>query len=109
MDMSAETRPGPMPGHRIVVGVDGSLSATAALRWAVRQAQLTGDTVDAVIAWQVPVSATGYGWPAGIVVEPEAFKDAAEKTLAEVISEVAGPGSSVRIEPKVIEGYAPRV
>ena len=39
---------------RIVVGVDGSPSSRVALRWAVRQAVLTGGTVDAVSAFQVP-------------------------------------------------------
>jgi nucleotide-binding universal stress UspA family protein len=42
------------PKHRVVVGVDGSASSLEALRWAVRQAELTGATVDAVIAWQYP-------------------------------------------------------
>ncbi len=32
---------------RIVVGVDGSPSSRAALRWAVRQAKFTGAKVDA--------------------------------------------------------------
>jgi len=36
-------------GGRIVVGVDGSASSMAALRWAIRQAKLTGSSVDAVI------------------------------------------------------------
>ena len=40
---------------RIVAGVDGSESSLAALRWAVRQAELTGATVEAVIAWHYPV------------------------------------------------------
>ena len=40
---------------RIVAGVDGSASSLAALRWAVRQAELTGATVEAVIAWRYPV------------------------------------------------------
>jgi nucleotide-binding universal stress UspA family protein len=34
---------------RIVVGVDGSASSLAALRWAVHQAELTGGTVNAVV------------------------------------------------------------
>lgn len=46
---------------RIVVGVDGSAESVQALRWAVRQAELTGATVDAVIAWQPP-AASGLGW-----------------------------------------------
>jgi len=36
--------------RRIVVGVDGSRAADAALRWAVRQAALTGETAEAAIA-----------------------------------------------------------
>ena len=35
---------------KIVVGVDGSPSSRAALRWAVRQAVLIGGTVDALLA-----------------------------------------------------------
>ena len=35
---------------RIVAGVDGSPSSLAAMRWAVRQAELTGATVDAISA-----------------------------------------------------------
>ena len=45
--------------QRIVVGVDGSDSSKAALRWAIRQAKLTGGSVDAVTAWRYPA---GYGW-----------------------------------------------
>ena len=41
--MSAQNTGG---GPRIVAGVDGSSSSRAALRWAVRQARLTGGTVD---------------------------------------------------------------
>ncbi len=45
----------------IVVGVDGSPSSRTALRWAVRQAELTSATVDALIAWQYPVTFGLYG------------------------------------------------
>jgi hypothetical protein len=48
--------------RRIVVGVDGSPSSREALRWAVRQAALTGSVVDAVIAWHDPASYGGYAW-----------------------------------------------
>ncbi|MFD9224709.1 universal stress protein [Streptomyces sp. NPDC060064] len=37
-----------------MVGVDGSPSSKAALRWAVKPAQSSGGPVDAVIAWEVP-------------------------------------------------------
>lgn len=38
----------------IVAGVDGSEDSKEALRWAVRQARLTGAEAHAVTAWQVP-------------------------------------------------------
>jgi universal stress protein family protein len=49
------------PGHepRIVVGIDGSESSQAALRWALRQAKLGGGRVEAVIAWRYPVDQFG--------------------------------------------------
>jgi nucleotide-binding universal stress UspA family protein len=40
--------------QKIVVGIDGSGSSIDAFRWAVRQAQLTGSDVQAVMAWQYP-------------------------------------------------------
>ncbi len=38
--------------RQIVVGVDGSQSSLAALRWAVRQAGLTGAPLEIVSAWE---------------------------------------------------------
>jgi hypothetical protein len=45
----------PSGSQTSVVGIDGSASSISALRWAVRQAQLTGSVVQAVMAWQYPV------------------------------------------------------
>ena len=39
---------------RIVVGIDGSDCSAEALQWALRMAQTTGATVDAVVAWHLP-------------------------------------------------------
>ena len=39
---------------RIVAGVDGSPASVEALRWAARQADLTGAAVEAVISWDYP-------------------------------------------------------
>lgn len=41
------------PG-RIVVGVDGSEASLDALRWALRQAQLTNSELQAVTSWEYP-------------------------------------------------------
>jgi nucleotide-binding universal stress UspA family protein len=43
----------------IVVGVDGSPSAEAALRWALAQARRTSGRVRAIAAWEFPAY---YGW-----------------------------------------------
>ncbi|MFE7589824.1 universal stress protein [Kitasatospora sp. NPDC057512] len=57
---------------RIVVGVDGSEPSDRALRWAVRQAELTGAAVVAVIAWEYPTYHGARGWfPPGITDEAE--------------------------------------
>ncbi|HEY1484919.1 MAG TPA: universal stress protein [Micromonosporaceae bacterium] len=52
--------------RRIVVGVDGSECSKTALRWAIGQATLTGDTVEAVHAWRGQSgSETAHGGPIG--------------------------------------------
>jgi nucleotide-binding universal stress UspA family protein len=42
----------PSGSQKIVVGIDGSASSITALRWAVRQAQVTSSVVEAVMVWQ---------------------------------------------------------
>jgi nucleotide-binding universal stress UspA family protein len=87
--------------RRIVAGVDGSPSSKAALVWAVRQAELTGAVVEAVIAWWYP---SGYGLaPAADGVVD--FEGDAGKTLAEAIAEVSGVAPDVMVSPRVIEGH----
>jgi nucleotide-binding universal stress UspA family protein len=52
---------------RIVVGVDGSVSSLAAIRWAYRQAELTGASLTVVGAWGFPVYvAEPNVWPGDI-------------------------------------------
>ncbi len=40
--------------YRIVVGVDGSAHSTAALRWALDEAQARAGEVTALFSWQMP-------------------------------------------------------
>ena len=93
--------------HRIVAGVDGSACSLDALGWAVRQAELTGSSVDAVIAWQYPAAASGFGW--GAMVDDTDYAEIAAKTVAEAISQAVDPGSDVRVRPVVVAGYAAQV
>jgi nucleotide-binding universal stress UspA family protein len=96
-------------GSPIVTGVDGSASSITAMRWALRQAELTGAAVDAVIAWHYPVAATGYG-RAPVGMEPAYdFKEIAEKILADAISNAVDPASDVSVRSHVVEGNPSRV
>ena len=94
---------------RIVVGVDGSPSAGEALRWAVRQAELTGATVEAVIAWHPPLMVGGYGWPPVGVLETTDFGKLAGRVLADSIAAAVGSESPVPVTPVVAEGNPAQV
>jgi nucleotide-binding universal stress UspA family protein len=104
-----------MPGQenpvspRIVAGIDGSESSASALRWAIRQAALTGAAVDAVIAWHYPDLASS-GIAVG-AVEPtyEFFRENAEKIAADAISSTLDPASDVQVSARVAQGHAAQV
>jgi nucleotide-binding universal stress UspA family protein len=93
--------------HRIVAGVDGSASSVEALRWAVRQAEQAGSTVEAVIAWQYPAAAIGFGW--GAIADETDYSELAAKTVAEAISQAVDPNSHVRVRPVVMHGHPAQV
>ena len=95
--------------HRIVVGVDGSPSADAALRWAVRQAEVTSGSVDAVIAWEYPVLASSYGMAPVAMYDDTDFGGLAQKRLTEAVSKAVSPGSDVEVRERVAEGNAAQV
>ena len=94
---------------RIVVGVDGSAASRAAFRWAVRQAELTGATVQAVTAWQYPVATGGYAWAPVAVLDSTDLQEAAEKTLADEVSEVIGARTDIKVQPQAVEGNPAQV
>ena len=90
--------------RRIVVGVDGFESSKAALRWAIRQAKLTGAVVEAITAWHIPV---GTGWvPATDMPD---YQEDAFTILAEAIDEMCTVDPDVRVCPRVVEGRAGQV
>ena len=95
-------------GSRIVAGVTAR-PRPLRLRWAVSQSELTGAAVDAVIAWHYPIPTGGYGWaPTGMATSFN-FKENAEKVLAEAISTACGPGGSVPVRARVVEGNPAQV
>jgi nucleotide-binding universal stress UspA family protein len=90
--------------HRIVVGVDGSESSKAALRWALRQGRLTGAVVEAVTAWEFP---TMYGYPAPII--DFNLEGMATKAVRDAITEAAGSAETGPVRYVVAEGNAAQV
>jgi nucleotide-binding universal stress UspA family protein len=94
---------------KIVVGVDGSPSSRAALRWAVRQATLTGGTIDAVIAWQIPVLLQSYGWAPMGAEEAVDFEAEARKTIEAAISKDVEPADQHLITSHVVNGHPAQV
>jgi nucleotide-binding universal stress UspA family protein len=91
--------------YRIVVGVDGSSSSKAALAWAIRQATLTGATVDAITAWEFP-AAFPTPWPPSLFTD---FKSQAERVLAEAVADLSDLAAQVEIRPRTVEGNAAKV
>jgi nucleotide-binding universal stress UspA family protein len=96
---------------RIVVGVDGSPSSRAALRWAVRQAALTGGTAEAVTAFYVPAGVPGYAWGQGPVGVDDAAEREADtrKALDAVIAEEVAPDDRQRVTARVRYGHPAEV
>lgn len=85
---------------RIVVGVDGSEASQAALRWAARQAQLTGERLVVVAAWEYP---TSFGWAPAYPSDWDPEGDA-RKALAEVVDQVLG-AERPEVDLEVAEGH----
>src|SRR4051794_9123539 len=75
-------------GQRIVVGVDGSAAALAALRWAHSHAQQLGATVQAVSIY-APTSVMAFGvfaYPAVPPIDPDKVRRAAAAELEHSIA-----------------------
>jgi nucleotide-binding universal stress UspA family protein len=94
---------------RIVVGVDGSDSSSAALEWALDEAELRGVDVQAVMAWQPPAA---YNAPnimaVSTLVTGEDVAAAATAEVARIAAE-AGKGRSANLTSEALEGHPAEV
>lgn len=90
---------------RIVVGVDGSISAERALHWAASEAERRGDSLEVVTVWDNPYRDM---WlpsdPPGI--DPLAH---VRGRLHRTVEAVLGKQPAVKVETTVAEGHAARV
>ncbi len=92
--------------NRIVVGIDGSQSSTAALDWALGQAELTGASVEAITAWEYPAF---YSWEGG-TVPPREFEGAASVTVETTVeSALEGRPTSTPVRTRVVQGHSAQV
>lgn len=87
----------------IVVGVDGSDSSKDALRWAARQAQLTGAELKVVSTWYTPTMIYG----PGVLPFPTDFDPEGDSRsgLGDTIRETLGDDSKVKVSTVVVEGH----
>jgi nucleotide-binding universal stress UspA family protein len=99
---------------KVVVGVDGSPSSLAALRWACDQAVAHEAKLYAVMAWSSGPVTVSAGMPRMPDVAPE---ETARRVLDDAVSEVTGGGpgsrsdggSDVAIERVVVAGSPAKV
>jgi nucleotide-binding universal stress UspA family protein len=97
---------------KIVVGVDGSTAARAALQFAAEEAKLRGARVLAVHAWTY-FPAPGIGEP-GLMAMPEgdvpglleAERESADALLTRAIEEAFPGGADVEVEPRLVDAEA---
>jgi nucleotide-binding universal stress UspA family protein len=95
---------------RIVVGLDGSPSSLAALRWAVRQAKLTGGFVDAITAWEISAAAmTGFGWAPIALPDRSDMERTAQRALDEAIGLAVDPDDRSRVYGRIVQGAPAKV
>lgn len=92
---------------RIVVGVDGSESSLKALRWAARQAEVTGDRIETVISWQYPATSWASMTP-GVPAEFDPEK-LARTILDEAVDKTLDAGAAAAVDRQVITGHPAQV
>ncbi|MFK4145352.1 universal stress protein [Streptomyces sp. NPDC004065] len=88
------------PRRRVVVGVDGSPSSYAALRWAADYARLIGGVVEAIHAWDTP---SDVGWT-GPAIDPEFDLEQARERFAEELRAVFGEEHPAELVEHLVEG-----
>jgi nucleotide-binding universal stress UspA family protein len=103
MDRATVTDAKASAAATIVVGVDGSEASKDALRWAARQAELTGATLRVLTSWHIPSLAYGSMAP---LPEGLDLAGSTKQALDDTITEVLGAKPAVALTREVVEGPA---
>lgn len=98
--------------NTIVVGIDGSDEARAALRWAVEEARLRDASVRVVHAWSLaPLAAPSVGAvPASYLAaqDIEEFEATSRELLDSAVADFIGDDRPVRVETELVRGTPAR-
>jgi nucleotide-binding universal stress UspA family protein len=97
----------PAYGH-IVVGVDGSPTSRAALRWAAREAELRSCPLDVVYGWQVKGEPRPPGEWGGVAPPIEAYQEQAQARIEAIVDEVLPDGARCDLTVRAIHKPAGR-
>ena len=86
---------------RIVVGIDGSAASTDALRWAARQAELTGSPLEVIMTWEWPAS---LGWSVPI---PDGYDPETDvrQILDAAVEAALAEHPDVTVDRRVVNGH----
>ena len=91
--------------RQIVVGVDGSATSSAALRWALDEARRHGSAVTAVYAWHDPYTGSALPFAPGLI-DPTSFQAYGEKLLDSVLAAEDLTGVHEPVRRLVVHGSA---
>ncbi|MGZ8566849.1 MAG: universal stress protein [Actinomycetota bacterium] len=96
---------------RLVVGVDGSKTASSAVRWAANEAALRGAKLDLVSAWEVSSPSVGFGL--GLAEISDEMLKGLEQNAEEIVATAAGvardASPDIEIETRTVEGQPAEV
>lgn len=91
--------------EKVVVGIDGSKTAQAALEWALAEARVRGAGLVVVHAWQQPTAALMSPY-APLLADPATLAETACKTLADSLATVDLTGLACEADLRIVQGAA---
>jgi nucleotide-binding universal stress UspA family protein len=89
----------------IVVGVDGSPGARAALEFAAREAALRTARLRIICAWEIPPLV----YPSGFALPRNGFRDGAETIVGEAVAAAKAQEPTVECDGKAVQGQPAEV